>query len=310
MARGPRLDAPGVIHHVMVRGLEGRSLFRDDLDREDLLRRLEEVLPECSVRCFAWALIPNHFHLVLQTRPVRLSRVMARIDTGYALYFNRRYHRKGFLFQNRFRSRIVRDEADLAGVVRYVHANPVRHGIVESPEQLESYRWAGHAALMGHVAARPFQSIRETLQLFGTTRPEARDALRRWFHSHAESDAGDSEMDIVRKATVHSHLQPVFANVRKFAMDDGDLATLIASVCRGFGIAERELRTGSRRPPVSDARAVVVHLACTHLGVSGACVARELRLSRGAVSRALRRGRRIAQADETAEHAAARNETK
>ncbi|MBW1688614.1 MAG: transposase, partial [Deltaproteobacteria bacterium] len=125
MPRGPRIDAAGAAQHVIVRGIEGRRIFRDDADREDFVERLERLLPELGFLCYAWAFVPNHAHLVLQTGPVPLSRLMARLLTGYARRFNERHERSGHLFQNRFRSRVIEDDSDLLGVVLYVHRNPL-----------------------------------------------------------------------------------------------------------------------------------------------------------------------------------------
>ena len=149
MARTGRLDAPRVAHHVMMRGIERRRIFRGDEDRLDFLARLDRLLPEEGWRCFAWVVMPNHVHLVIQSARGGLSRLMARLNTGYARGFNLRHGRSGYLFQNRFKSRIVCDEADLVGLVVYVLRNPLEAQLVSSPRELEAYRWCGLGALMG-----------------------------------------------------------------------------------------------------------------------------------------------------------------
>ena len=105
MARIARIDAAGAAHHVMVRGIERRQIFLDGEDRRDFVARLERLLPEEGWSGFAWVLMPNHVHLVLQGCAGGLSRLMARLDTGYAVSFNRRHQRSGYVFQNRFKSR-------------------------------------------------------------------------------------------------------------------------------------------------------------------------------------------------------------
>jgi REP-associated tyrosine transposase len=91
MPRKARIDAPGALHHIIVRGIERRKIFRDDTDRDNFLDRLGEILEDTQTKCFAWALIPNHFHLLLRTGGAPISRVMQRLLTGYAVSFNRRY---------------------------------------------------------------------------------------------------------------------------------------------------------------------------------------------------------------------------
>jgi len=146
MPRGPRDDAPGVAHHVMVRGIERRRIFRDDADRAELLRRLSCLVPELGFRCFGWALMPNHVHLVVRSTNSRISQLMARLATGYAGYFNRRHDRVGHLFQNRLCSRRAVDDADLMGLVLYVCRNPLEARLVATAHSLEGFPWCGLGA--------------------------------------------------------------------------------------------------------------------------------------------------------------------
>lgn len=89
MPRKARLDAPGALNHVVVRGIERRKIFRDDSDRDDLLERLSAILGESRTACYAWALMPNHFHLLLKTGQTPIATLMRRLLTGYAVSFNR-----------------------------------------------------------------------------------------------------------------------------------------------------------------------------------------------------------------------------
>ena len=99
MPRGPRLDAPGTLHHVMVRGIERRFIFQDDGDRGDFLARLAKLVEAGALAVYAWALLPNHAHLLVRTGTRPLPRSMRSLLTGYAGAFNRRHHRVGHLFQ-------------------------------------------------------------------------------------------------------------------------------------------------------------------------------------------------------------------
>jgi REP element-mobilizing transposase RayT len=154
MPRGPRIDAPGALHHVTARGVERREIFRDDLDRESFLSRIDRLCLQTPVLILAWVLMPNHIHFVIGTELGVLSRFMARLNTGYALHFNRRHGRVGHLFQNRFWSQPVED--DPAAVVDYVHFNPVRGGLT-TEEGLPAYPWCGHGARIGARPPRAFE---------------------------------------------------------------------------------------------------------------------------------------------------------
>lgn len=178
MARQRRDDAPGVAHHVMLRGVERRAIFVDDADREDFLRRLAKLALELGFRVFAWALMSNHVHLVVRSSHVHLSRLMARLGTGYARRFNERHARVGHLFQNRYRSRRAIDDADLLGLVLYATRNPLKHGLVPDGAALEAFPWCGLGALLESRAPRPFESVSETLALFDEDPSRARRRVR------------------------------------------------------------------------------------------------------------------------------------
>ena len=144
MPRQARLDAPGVLHHVMVRGIERRVIFRDDADRADFVARLATSVTDTDLTGYAWALLPNHTHLLVPTGPRPLPRVMRSLLTGYAGAFNRRHHRVGHLFQNRYKSIVVEDEPYLLELTRYIHLNPLRAGVIKTPAALDRYAWTGH----------------------------------------------------------------------------------------------------------------------------------------------------------------------
>ena len=124
MPRLARLDAPGVLHHIMIRGIERRKIFLNNKDREDFLERLSKLLPETKTACYAWVFIPNHAHFLFRTGLVPLATLMRRLLTGYAVGFNRRHNRNGHLFQNRYKSIVCQEDVYLKELVRYIHLNP------------------------------------------------------------------------------------------------------------------------------------------------------------------------------------------
>ncbi|MBE0616600.1 MAG: transposase, partial [Proteobacteria bacterium] len=144
MPRAARLDVPGVLQHVIVRGIERRDLFVDDEDRGGFVARLSGLLMATKTELLAWALIPNHFHLLLRPHEETLAAFMRRLLTGYSVTFNRRHRRSGHLVQNRYKSIVCEEEGYLLELVRYIHLNPLRAGLVVDLAGLEGYRWCGH----------------------------------------------------------------------------------------------------------------------------------------------------------------------
>jgi putative transposase len=174
MPRQARLDVPGLVHHVMARGIEGRDIFRDDEDRERFLARLAEgVERPGGPRLYAWALMSNHFHLLLRAGEGLLSPMMRRLMTGHAVFYNLRHRRQGHLFQNRYKSVVVEEEPYFLELVRYIHLNPVRAGMVKTRDDLTSHRYSGHSVIMGKKDY-PAQDVVSVLERFSTRREAAR----------------------------------------------------------------------------------------------------------------------------------------
>ena len=261
------MDGPGAVHHVMVRGVDRRSIFLDDRDRRNLLRRFARILPESSCACFAWALMPNHMHLVLRTGEVEIGRVMARVGTGYAGYFNRRHGRVGHLVQNRFKSRIVSNNADLQNLIRYVHLNPVSARIVGSLGSLEHFPWSGHAALMG-ASPQPFHDWVETLLFFGKDLRTARSWLREFMRAGL-SETGEDPAD-----------------------PGSVLRRMVVEICEGQGVDPVDLKRGRRDREVSKARRTIVERASRELIASNVSIAKAVGVSDAAVHHLLHRRRR------------------
>jgi putative transposase len=183
----------------MARGIERREIFRDDRDRMSFLKRLARIFEETETQCYAWTLIPNHFHLLLRTGTVPLSKIMRRLMTGHAVRFNKRYKRSGHLFQNRYKSVVCEQNSYLLELIRYIHLNPIRARQVKDLEELDHYPWCGHGVLMGTCknplipemeessqpdrSANPFLSLAEktvdeVLRRFGESIDEARSHYR------------------------------------------------------------------------------------------------------------------------------------
>ncbi len=177
MPRRSRIDTAGALHHVMVRGIERGTIFRNDSDRNHFLERLGEILQDTKTPCYAWALIPNHFHLLLRTGTVPISTVMRRLLTGYALWYNRTHRRHGHLFQNRFKSILCQEDAYLLELVRYIHLNPMRAHLVKDLDELNRYPYCGHGVLMEKVK-NPWQDTESVLGMFGEKLGVARRAYR------------------------------------------------------------------------------------------------------------------------------------
>jgi REP element-mobilizing transposase RayT len=146
MPRPPRFEYAGAVYHVTSRGTQQGAIFLDDKDRVSLLTILTRALQACDAQLFAYCLMGNHYHLVLQTNRANLSLLMRRVNSLHSLAFNRRHVRRGPVFEGRFKALHVDRDSYLLAVCRYVDLNPVRAGLVDSAEQ---WLWSSHRAHVG-----------------------------------------------------------------------------------------------------------------------------------------------------------------
>ena len=286
----------------MIRGLEGRRIFLGDDDRIDFLERLDALVPELGFRCFGWVLMPNHVHLAVRSGPIRISRLMARLNTGYARAFNLRHRRQGYLFQNRFRSRIITSDPDLLAVIAYICRNPLKAGIVASIRELSDWPWCGLSALMGTRGARPFEAVGATLAMFGNDPDAALRNLSQFVSSgdtETPSWLASEPAPASRRATSPNdraldQLLDHPAHTRPARQtDDAQLRELIESVCWQLGVDPSNLHSRQRTVQLSRARAVIAYLAVVGRRIPGWQVAKSLGVSPSAISHSLARGRDI-----------------
>jgi putative transposase len=175
MARQPRLEYEGALHHVMSRGNDGIPIFRDDADRVLFLELLGEEVGRSRWIVHEYSLMGNHFHLEIETPQCTLSTGMHRLLSRYAQRFNRGHGRRGHLFQERFKNVLVENETYGLVLSRYIALNAVRAGFVERPED---WRWCSYAARAGFVRAPLWLTIDPLLSQFGPDHETRQKAYR------------------------------------------------------------------------------------------------------------------------------------
>ncbi|MBD3393605.1 MAG: transposase [Chitinivibrionales bacterium] len=144
MPRMQSLESPGAMVHIMARGLDGMCIFRQEEDKEVFLRRFTSHIADVGYHCYAWCLMDNHYHFFLRTNELPMSRLMRPLNGGYARWFNRKYRRRGYVFQDRFKSVVCQDSAYARELIRYIHLNPLRAGYFGTVKALGRFRWSGH----------------------------------------------------------------------------------------------------------------------------------------------------------------------
>jgi putative transposase len=320
MPRQARLDVPGSLHHVMGRGIERRAIFLRKEDQEDFLARLEKLVKAKGFLVYAWALMPNHFHLLVRSTVTPLSHTMRSLMTGYAGYFNRTHRRTGHLFQNRFKSVLCEEEPYLLELVRYIHLNPLRAKIVDSLNALECSPLTGHSVLLGNVK-RGWQDTREVLTRFSKTEGKAIEAYRA-FIANGVGEAIPKHLEgggLIRSMGGWAAVQSLQKGREKYCSDErilGDsdfvggllkeaeielegqkklalrwsLEQLVNLSCQKMGVSISSLSGGSKERPVVLAREGLSYLWVKKLNRSGGELARATGMKPITVYQSARRG--------------------
>ncbi len=179
MGRAVRIEFSGAIYHITSRGISGQDIFLESHDFEDFLARLDEAAKRYEWLVYAYCLMPNHYHLLLETKHPNLSKGMRHLNGAYCQAFNRRHVRVGHLLQGRYHSILVERESYLLEVSRYIVLNPVRAGLVRSPE---NWKWSSFEATAGGSASLEALATETILGCFGTELDKCRSAYRRFVH--------------------------------------------------------------------------------------------------------------------------------
>jgi putative transposase len=318
MPRQPRLDVPGALHHIMVRGINKSAIFQDDQDRNKFLDRLGANIIEARCSVYAWVLMNNHVHILFRSGGKGISTVMRKLLTWYAIYYNRRHRRTGHLFENRYKSILCDEENYLLALIRYIHQNPLRANIVDTVEALDCYPWSGHSAVMGKHN-QPWMDTEYVLHQFGRTKGNARKEYRKFIQEgvgegrRPELIGGGLVRSLGGWSQVLSHQRrgqreetderilgsgTFVATVLKEAEDKQmkqlklrragkTIADIIMEECNRDKISQKELKNGSRRNRVSDTRSRIAWRSIEELGLPLAEIARHLGVNTSSISRAV-----------------------
>lgn len=180
MARPLRLQFPGGLYHVTARGNDQQPIFVDAIDSSRFLDVLASVVVRYRVRCHAYCLMGNHYHLLLETPEANLSSAMRQLNGVYTQRFNRRHERCGHVLQGRFGAQLVDGDAYFREVCRYIVLNPVRAGLVSHPR---AWPWSSFAGTAGEGPVPGFLTVDLVLALLG---PASRVAAARRYVKFVE----------------------------------------------------------------------------------------------------------------------------
>ncbi len=177
MARPLRLEFCGALYHVTSRGNRQEAIYESDEDREEFLLLLADVCKTHNWQCYAYCLMDNHYHLLIETPDANLAKGMRQLNGRYTQNINRAHQRVGHVFQGRYKSILVDKSSYLLELSRYIVLNPVR---VNSVRSVGDWPWSSYRATAGELASPSWLNIRHLLAEFGRAKPQAIEAYKQF----------------------------------------------------------------------------------------------------------------------------------
>lgn len=286
MPRRPRIHVSGGLYHVILRGNGRGDIFFDTDDRLRWESILAQELKRHNHRIHAYCWMSNHIHAAVQCSQTPLSGLMGNLSSRYAKSTNQKLERSGHLFERRYRAILVQVDSYLKELVRYIHRNPVRAGLVSNPAE---YRWSSHSSYLGQ---RPpdWLTTDWVLHAFGNTESIAREAYREFM----VQDQRESTLALIRLGSEHddrvlgsdSFLETI-AHAPPRIITEQNLEQLIIEVCEKHGVAKERLSSVSRERKLTQIRAEIGFMARENGVASVKEVAARFGRSHAGISRAI-----------------------
>jgi len=259
MPRKPRIHYPGALYHVMLRGNGGDAIFANRADRTRFLLLLQSRIQRYHHRVHAYCLMDNHVHLAVQVAEIPLSKIIQNLAFRYTQYFNRREQRTGHLFQGRYKALLVDEDAYLLELVRYIHLNPLRAGMVKS---LQTYPWSSHKAYLG-LETTPWLTTDYVLGQLAEDRDKATTRYQRFIQDgmreghRAEFHRGNHEGRLLGS---DDFIEKALARAGEASFSETTIDGIIDTVCAAFDLHPSDLAGPGRRQPMARARAIAAWL--------------------------------------------------
>ena len=288
MPRSPRIQFAGARYHITCRGNGRQQVFINDGDCLRFRDQLADGLDKDGVILFAWVLMWNHFHLLIETPQANVSQFVQRLNTAYSMYSRYRHHRPGHLFQGRFGAKLVGDETYLLNLSRYIHLNPVKTRKYKDVDDaarlnhLRTYRWSSYRGYVKSKLEEEMVDYRYRRLLGGDT-VRAHRSRYRYFIERGLVET-DADLDLALTASPHAignanfirHIEHQLASERELSRITSDVAwpepsqvsceTIDAAVAKAYGVKPDMLKKHGRS--VGECKFVAVELACRHSGLS------------------------------------------
>jgi putative transposase len=289
MARKPRIEYDGALYHVITRGNQRQKIFRDESDFGRHYEILSGYKMQHGYRLYAFVLMNNHVHLLIETRQTPLSKTLQGINQRYTMYFNKKYKTVGHLFQGRYKAILCDRDEYLLSLVKYIHLNPVRARVVEKAGE---YRWSSHRSYERNVQADIIDTD-QVLRMFTEDKAKARKLYRAYMESGPPVDKGDIYSTIDQRILGDEQFADEVMEKTETEIQatrrarEYPLATIASAIEEARGVTLAEIRGKRKDRGISSARKIFSHVA-TAYGYKGREIAEYVRKDAAIITRYLK----------------------
>ncbi len=277
MPRKPRIHYEGALYHVMVRGNNGEKVFETEKEKQEYINITKEYKHRYRFKIYAYCIMDNHAHLLIEVENVPVSKIMQGIQQVYTQRYNKRYSRTGHIFQQRFKSILCQKDAYLIALIKYIHDNPVKAKITETPD----YKWSSHNDYLKYDSS--FVNIESTLAMFGTKKREAVEAYEKYMEVKEKINEEDYRIS-------DEDIEEIMDGIGKEEIKRATIEQVISETIQYFQIERKELESGKRTKKVAEARKTIVILSKELTNESNKTISEALKISESGVSKILSRG--------------------
>ena len=274
MVRKQRIHYPGALYHVMVRGNNREKIFSSEISKIKYIQIISKYKKNLGFKLFAYCIMDNHTHLLIQVEDAPLSSIMQRIQQVYTQWYNRSYGRTGHVFQQRYKAMLCNKENYLLQVIKYIHFNPVKANMCPDI----NYKWSSHFHYTGIVNDGLVDTV-EALEIFSETRRQAvKEYLQ--FMGQEPGDLTLREFKVFQPEEKMLFQANIGVRSEQLNIDE-----LVEKVCNQEQISIKELVKRTRIQKVSDIRKAIVLLSERHCNVTNTLLAQELNLPLSMISK-------------------------
>ena len=294
MARKPRIEYEGAFYHVITRGNQRQRVFKDDNDFQKYINLLAFYKERYKYSLYAYVLMSNHVHLLIETRTIPLSKILQGINQSYTMYFNRKYKTVGHLFQGRYKAILCDKDAYLLSLIKYIHLNPVRAKIAKAAGE---YRWSSHQSY-DKQKNNDIVDTDQVLRMFSEDKSQARKLYRAYIDDGIEVKKEDIYKTVSQRILgeekfvdkVMEKIDERFENKRKH--HEYSLKKIVETIGKMRGITLKQLREKSRNREILTVRKLA-SLAAREFGYKGKEIALYLQKDPSVIARYLKDGEKL-----------------